>query len=106
MKNREELGSTGIGDGIAIPHGRIPGLTRMHAALGLSRKGIDFGALDGNLSHLFFLLLAPEDSAGEHLKTLARICRLFKGTELVRELTELRSAEEIFQKIAQEDKLL
>jgi len=75
---REELGSTGIGNGIAIPHGKCEGIKKMTAALGLSKKGVDFNALDGEPVYIFFLLVAPQDSAGPHLKALATISRLLK----------------------------
>ena len=78
LLNREALGSTGIGQGVAIPHGKSDCVTRLVAAFGVSTQGVDFGSLDGEPAHLFFLLVAPEDSAGPHLKALARISRLLK----------------------------
>jgi len=75
---REELGSTGIGNGIAIPHGKCEGIKKMTAALGLSKKGVNFNALDGEPVYIFFLLVAPQDSAGPHLKALATISRFLK----------------------------
>ncbi|HEY5974349.1 MAG TPA: PTS sugar transporter subunit IIA [Geobacteraceae bacterium] len=78
LQEREKLGSTGIGDGIAIPHGKLKGLERLILAFGRSRTGVDFNSLDGRKVHLFFLLLAPEDASGLHLKALARISRLMK----------------------------
>ena len=78
LLEREKLGSTGIGDGIAIPHGKIAGLDEMVVAFGRSREGIDFEAMDGKPVHLFFLLMAPENSAGQHLKALAKISRMLK----------------------------
>ena len=76
LLEREKLGSTGINDGIAIPHGKLQSIDGLLAVFGRSREGIDFGALDNKLSHLFFLLVAPESSAGAHLKALARISRI------------------------------
>ena len=73
LLEREKLGSTGINDGVAIPHGKLKNIDHLLALFGRSRGGIDFGALDGKLSHFFFLLVAPESSAGAHLKALARI---------------------------------
>ena len=70
--------STALGEGVAIPHGKLPGVKRVVAAFGRSRAGVDFQSLDGKPTHLFFLLVAPEDSAGAHLKALARISRLLK----------------------------
>lgn len=78
LMKRESLGSTGIGQGVAIPHGKSDAVDRLVAAFGVSRAGINFDALDGEPVTLFFLLVAPEDSAGPHLKALARISRLLK----------------------------
>ena len=78
LLKRESLGSTGIGQGVAIPHGKSDCVSKLVAAFGISRSGVDFDALDGEPVHLFFLLVAPEDSAGPHLKALARISRLLK----------------------------
>lgn len=75
---RESLGSTAIGQGIAIPHAKSDSVNKMVAAFGLSKKGVDFDSLDGELAYIFFLLVAPQDSAGPHLKALARISRLLK----------------------------
>jgi nitrogen PTS system EIIA component len=78
LQEREELGSTGIGQGIAIPHGKSDSVGKVVAALGISKKGIDFEALDGEPVHIFFMLVAPSNSAGVHLKILAKISRLLK----------------------------
>ena len=78
LMKRESLGSTGIGQGVAIPHGKSDCVTKLVAAFGVSRTGMNFDSLDGEPVHLFFLLVAPEDSAGPHLKALARISRLLK----------------------------
>ncbi|MDD4953503.1 MAG: PTS sugar transporter subunit IIA [Candidatus Omnitrophica bacterium] len=75
---REALGSTAIGQGIAIPHAKSDSVSKLVAAFGISKRGVDFDSLDGELAHIFFLLLAPQDSAGPHLKALARISRLLK----------------------------
>jgi PTS system nitrogen regulatory IIA component len=75
---REALGSTAIGQGIAIPHGKCENVTKLTAALGVSKKGINFDSLDGEPAHIFVLLVAPIDSAGPHLKALARISRFLK----------------------------
>ena len=75
---RESLGSTAIGQGIAIPHAKADCVKNLVAAFGLSKKGIDFDSLDGEPVYIFFLLVAPQDSAGPHLKALARISRLLK----------------------------
>jgi len=78
LEDRERLGSTGIGGGVAIPHARLPGLRGILAVFGRSSRGVDFDAVDGAPTRLFFLLVAPEDSSGMHLKALARIARLLK----------------------------
>lgn len=75
---REALGSTAIGQGVAIPHGKCENVTKLTAALGISKKGVDFDSLDGEPAYIFFLLAAPLDSAGPHLKALQRITRLLK----------------------------
>ena len=78
LLDREALGSTGIGQGVAIPHGKSDCVTRLVGAVGVSRNGLNFDSLDGEPAQIFFLLVAPEDSAGPHLKALARISRLLK----------------------------
>lgn len=103
LQEREKLGSTGIGDGVAIPHGKLPGLSQLVASFGVSRSGVDFQAIDGKPTHLFFTLVAPENSAGVHLKALARISRLFKNSHFREAILQAHSAEEIYQLIAQED---
>lgn len=103
LLEREELGSTGIGDGIAIPHGKSSNLSQITSGFGLSKGGIDFDSLDGKPAHLFFLLVAPEDSAGVHLKMLARISRMLKNTDFRNRLLRANSRQEIYQIISQED---
>lgn len=88
---RERLGSTALGGGIAIPHGKLPGLRGVLAAFGRHAAGVDFESLDGRPSHIFFLLVAPDNSVGLHLKALARVSRLLKDDAL-REL--LRTTED------------
>jgi PTS system nitrogen regulatory IIA component len=78
LKERESLGSTGIGEGIAIPHGKIKNLDTIEICFGRSLKGVPFDAVDGKPVHLFFLMLAPENAAGPYLKTLARLSRFLK----------------------------
>lgn len=103
LLEREELGSTGIGDGIAIPHGKSQELTDIVSGFGLSKQGIEFDSLDGKPAHLFFLLVAPENSVGTHLKMLARISRMLKNVEFRQKLLEANSRQEIYQIIAEED---
>jgi len=103
---RERLGSTGIGDGIAIPHGKIRGLDDLMIAIGRSSKGVDFNAMDGKPVHLFFLLMAPENSSGQHLKVLARISRLLKDNVLRKTLMEAESPDELFSLLVEKDNLI
>jgi PTS system nitrogen regulatory IIA component len=100
---REALGSTGIGDGIAIPHGKLKNLDRLVLAFGLSAKGIDFDAIDGKPVHIFFVLIAPEDSPGDHLKALARISRVLKNRDFRERLLQTPSEEDLYRLICEED---
>jgi PTS system nitrogen regulatory IIA component len=86
--DREELGTTGIGEGIAVPHGKSGAVGKLLAAFGRSLRGIDFEAMDNQPVHLFFLLVAPKDSAGPHLMALARISRLLKNRDFRRSLMD------------------
>jgi PTS system nitrogen regulatory IIA component len=103
LLERERLGSTGIGDGIAIPHGKLPGLEEMVVSFGRSREGIAFEAMDGKPVHLFFLLMAPENSAGQHLKALAKISRMLKDANFRKNLLEAKMHEDLFQIIVEKD---
>ena len=103
LLERERLGSTGIGDGIAIPHGKISGIDEMVVSFGRSREGIAFDAMDGKPVHLFFLLMAPENSAGQHLKVLAKISRMLKDPDFRKSLLEAKMHEDLFRVIAEKD---
>jgi len=103
LMDREKLGSTGIGEGIAIPHGRLDGLEEVIVAFGRSLRGVDFDALDGKPVYLFFLLLAPERAATDHLKVLARISRMLKDLNFRSRLMEAPSRDEIYQIITEKD---
>ena len=103
LLERERLGSTGIGDGIAIPHGKLKKLEQPLLAFGRSSKGVDFGSLDGRKVALFFLLLAPEEAVGLHLKMLARISRILKDPDVRKELLEVPDAAAIFHVIRKQD---
>jgi len=103
LLERERLGSTGIGDGIAIPHGKLPELAEMVVSFGRSREGIAFDAMDGKPVHLFFLLMAPENSAGQHLKALAKISRMLKDAIFRKNLLEAKREEDLFRIIAEKD---
>lgn len=103
LLEREKISSTAIGEGVAIPHGKINGLKRIAGVFARSPQGVDFDSLDGGLTHLFFLLVAPEDSAADHLKALARISRLLKDSAFRARLMKEKSGEEIFKAIKEED---
>lgn len=103
LLEREKLGSTGIGDGIAIPHGKLGGLEEMVIAFGRSGKGIEFDAMDGKPVYLVFLLIAPENSAGQHLKALAKISRMMKDEAYRKALREARTHEDLIRIIADKD---
>ena len=103
LAERERLGSTAIGDGIAIPHGKIRGVKQILGSFGRHPKGVDFESLDGGPTHLFFLLVAPEDSTSLHLKALARVSRLFKDASFREQLLAARNAAEIYRLIVEED---
>jgi PTS system nitrogen regulatory IIA component len=103
LVEREKLGSTGIGDGIAIPHGKMVGLSTLLLSFGRSRAGVDFDSLDGKPAHLFFLVVAPDNSAGTHLKALARISRLLKSNAVRQQLMEASDAHEIYEIIEAQD---
>ncbi len=97
LLERENLGSTGIGGGIAIPHGKFDGLHHLVASFGKSPKGVNFNSLDNRPAFLFFLLVAPKNSAADHLKALARVSRLLKDPLLLNALQKAESPGEIFR---------
>jgi nitrogen PTS system EIIA component len=103
LMDREQLGSTGIGGGIGIPHGKLKNLDNLILGFGLSRKGIDFDSMDKRPSHIFFLLVTPENSTGLHLKVLARISRLLKNDDFKEKLFQISDAEELLNEIEQVD---
>jgi PTS system nitrogen regulatory IIA component len=103
LTEREKLQSTGIGEGVAIPHGKLPGLTRLLASFARSRVGVDFESIDGQPTHLFFLLVVPEHSGGQHLKALARISRFFRDAAFRKRLLEAENRDDVFRAIEEED---
>ncbi|MDI6741918.1 MAG: PTS sugar transporter subunit IIA [Smithella sp.] len=103
LKQRESLGSTGIGEGVAIPHGKIPALNDIIVAFGRSEQGIDYDSLDGKPVHLFFLLLAPENAAGQHLKILAKISKMLKETDFRKKLLKAQSRDELYKIIIEQE---
>lgn len=103
LLEREKLGSTGIGDGIAIPHGKIANLDKLIVSFGRSIEGVEFDAMDSKPAHLFFLLLAPENTTGQHLKALAKISKMLKDNAFRKMLMEAKSKNELYTIIADKD---
>jgi len=103
LMERERLGSTGIGGGIGIPHGKMKNLESLVLGFGLSRKGVDFESLDGQPTHIFFLLITPENNTGLHLKLLARISRILKNDPFKNRLLGAADGDEILGIIREED---
>ncbi len=103
LMERERLGSTGIGGGIGIPHGKLKHMPGLVLGFGISRSGVDFESMDGRPTHLFFLLLTPESSAGMHLKLLARISRMLKNEDLKNRLMRAADADAVIEAIREED---
>jgi PTS system nitrogen regulatory IIA component len=103
LVEREKLQSTGIGEAVAIPHGKLPGLSRLLASFARSREGVDFDSIDGHSTHLFFLLVVPESSGGQHLKALARISRFLRDASFRKRLLEAETQEEVCRAIEEED---
>ena len=103
LLDREKLGSTGIGEGIAIPHGRLKKLKKFFISFGRSAKGVDFDSIDQKPSQLFFLVMAPENSAVDNLKLLSRIVTLLKEPSFKKRLMEAPSGKDLFKVISEED---
>ena len=103
LMERERLGSTGIGGGIGIPHGKLNSIDSLALGFGLSKKGVDFESMDGRLTHIFFLLVTPENSTGLHLKLLARISRILKNNTFKKKLLLASDSDEIVDIIKEED---
>jgi len=103
LVEREKLASTAIGEGVAIPHGKMAGLDRLLATFARSRQGIDFESIDGQPTHHFFLLVVPEHSGGQYLKALARISRFFRDATFRQRLAEGESLEDVVGAIEEED---
>ncbi len=103
LQQREKLGSTGIGDGVAIPHGKVSELQDMVIAFGRSRRGVSFDAIDGNPVYLFFLLLAPEHSTGQHLKVLDRISKMLKTPNFRKTLIDAKTRADLYKAIVEQD---
>ena len=102
--DREDIMSTGIGHGIAIPHGKSEYATTLGGVLGIKSEGINFNALDGKKTYIFFLLVSPIEVSGPHIKALARISRVLKGEDFRQRLIGIRNREEALAIIEAEDK--
>ena len=100
LLQREKLGSTGVGNGVAIPHGKLPKLNTLFGLFARLERPVDFDALDGQPVDLIFLLLAPEGAGADHLKALARVARLLRDSEVARKLRESRDADAIYAVLA------
>jgi PTS system nitrogen regulatory IIA component len=103
LERREKLQSTGIGHGVAIPHGKASGVQKLVACVGRSSSGVDFQSLDGLPTHLFFTLLVPETEHGTHIKALARLSRLLKDMRIRRRLLEAPDSNTIYDILLEED---
>jgi PTS system nitrogen regulatory IIA component len=103
LMEREKLGSTGIGQGVAIPHGRNESAEKLVAALGVSRRGVDFEALDGELVYVIFMLVSPKNGGAEHLKALAKISGLLKDKFFRQGLKDAKTVEDVLKIIKEED---
>ena len=103
LEERELLASTAIGDGIAIPHGKVDTIDRLMAVLGRSVPGLAFDSIDGKPTHLVFMLVAPSNSAGAHLKALARLSRLFRDATFRQRLLDAPDGPAMYQIIVEED---
>lgn len=103
IRKREKLGSTGMGQGIAIPHCKCEHIDRTYLAIGISKDGVDFKALDGEPVHIFFILVAPSVAAGPHLKALARISRLLRDEYFCRSLVNAPDAKMVYKIVITDD---
>ncbi len=106
LLDREELGSTGIGEGVAIPHGKLKSSQQVIAVFGRSITGVPFNCHDDKLAHFFLVLLAPESMTGHHLQILARLSKIFKGSHFRSKLLKAKTALEIYDNIITEDEKL
>ena len=103
LMEREKLGSTGIGENVAIPHGKSDELSQIITVFARSLKGVDFEALDQKPVHFLCMVIAPSNSTGQHLKTLARISRIFKNQNLRDNILKLQNADQIYSLLLVED---
>ena len=99
---REQLGSTGIGEGVAIPHCKIDGLDGVALAIGIAQRGVDFDAADGQAVRLFFLIVSPPEDPATHLKVLAAVSRWLKADDHVERIVSLRDRQAIYEHLQAE----
>ncbi|MGE4518145.1 MAG: PTS sugar transporter subunit IIA [Desulfobacteraceae bacterium] len=95
LLERERLGSTGIGNGIAIPHGKVKGLEKLMIAFGLSKNGVNFESMDDKPAYIFFVIVTPEDSTGDHLRVLAKISKILRDNAVKDQIKNASNSEEI-----------
>lgn len=103
LLERERLGSTGIGEGVGIPHGKLKRLDHLVLGFGLSREGVDFESMDNRPTHIFFVLITPENSTGLHLRLLARISKILKNDILKERLMSATDPDEVLRLLREED---
>ena len=106
LQDRERISTTAIGEGVAIPHGKLPTVEKISGLFARSLQGVDFASLDGEPTFLFFTLIAPQEAAADHLKALARISRLLKDADLRHRLLAAGNSQELYDIIATEDQKL
>jgi mannitol/fructose-specific phosphotransferase system IIA component (Ntr-type) len=105
VRDREREMTTGLGDGVAVPHGRTPLVDRLVVAAGVAKSPVEYGALDGNPVEVFFLLVGPETAAGAHVKVLSRLARLLRRDDVRRELRSTSDSESFLRVVrASEDR--
>lgn len=103
LRERENLASTGVGEGVAIPHGRLAGIERLKAVLAICPKGVDFESVDGEPVYILVAILAPDRSTGDHLKALARVSRLLRPEDVRARLRAAKDPEELFESVLRAD---
>jgi PTS system fructose-specific IIA component/PTS system nitrogen regulatory IIA component len=103
IMKREELGSTGIGRGVAVPHTKHPSVSQLLGTVAVSQQGVDFDSLDGEKVQLFFLLISPPDRPGEHLRALENISRQLRNDTFCKFLKQAKSSDEIWQLLVEAD---
>jgi PTS system nitrogen regulatory IIA component len=103
LTERERLATTGVGEGVAIPHAKIDQLESIQIAVGLSKSGVEFDAVDGEPVNVFFALLAPMSSSGDHLRALAQISRLLKNPDVRDKLQACQNADEVLSVVREQE---